>query len=181
MALAGIALVAAARVAASRRLGALRARRETEGSAFEDDETRVEVVLENHGREAVPLVEITDSFGPALSERQALLEAGPLGGGRRRRLAYRTTCSRLWGVHLVGPLTVSAPDPLGLFRPRRAFPDIQPFDLFPRVHAVAGLERLGSRQSFVSQDQTAGRPGQSAAYLGVRDYRPGDDVRRIHW
>src|SRR5262249_1768184 len=25
------------------------------------------------------------------------------------------------------------------------------------------------------------RPGQSTSYMGVRDYRPGDDVRRIHW
>jgi uncharacterized protein (DUF58 family) len=179
--LAGLVLAAAARVTARRRLGCLRVRRETCGSAFEDEETRVEVLLENHGREAIPLVEVTDSFGPALSERQALLEAGPLGGGRRRRLGYRTICSRLWGAHLVGPLTVSVSDPLGLFSPRRAFPDIQPFDLFPRVHPVASLDRLGSRQSFVSQELTAARSGQSAAYLGVRDYRPGDDVRRIHW
>jgi uncharacterized protein (DUF58 family) len=84
-------------------------------------------------------------------------------------------------VHLVGPLAVSASDPLGLFSPRRVFPDIEPFDLFPRVHAVAGLDRLGSRQSFVSQELTTSRAGQSATYLGVRDYRPGDDVRRIHW
>jgi uncharacterized protein (DUF58 family) len=181
MALAGIALLLAARTAAARRLGRLRVRRSTDGSAFEDEETRVEVLLENHGRAPIPLVEVTDTFGPALSERQALLEAGPLGGGRRRRLSYRTVCSRLWGVHLIGPLTVSVSDPLGLFSPRRVFPDIQPFDVFPRVHPMAGLDRLGSRQSFVRQELTAGRAGQSATYLGVRDYRPGDDVRRIHW
>jgi uncharacterized protein (DUF58 family) len=28
---------------------------------------------------------------------------------------------------------------------------------------------------------TAGRPGQSAVFLGARDWRSGDDLRRVHW
>jgi uncharacterized protein (DUF58 family) len=53
--------------------------------------------------------------------------------------------------------------------------------VFPQVHAVGGLERLGARSSFAPSEPTAARAGRSAAYLGVRDFRPGDDVRRVHW
>jgi uncharacterized protein (DUF58 family) len=81
----------------------------------------------------------------------------------------------------VGPLSVSVSDSLGLFSPRRVLPDIRPFDVFPRVHAVGGLERLGARTSFAPSEPTTARAGRSAAYLGVRDFRPGDDVRRVHW
>jgi uncharacterized protein (DUF58 family) len=179
--LALLLLLAAAWTTARRRVSGLHARRRMGGSAFEDEEVRVEIALENHGVAPVRLVEVTDSFGAALADRKVLLDPGPLGPARRRRLAYRTACSRLWGVYTVGPLTVSASDPLGLFSPRRVLPDLGPFDLFPRVHPVAGLERLGSRTSFIPAEPTTARAGQSTAYLGVRDFRAGDDVRRVHW
>jgi uncharacterized protein (DUF58 family) len=166
---------------ARRRLARLHGLRRLTTSAFEGEEVRVEIALENRGSRSVSLVEIVDSFGAALAERKALLDPGPLRPGRRHRLAYRTHCTRLWGVYTVGPLSIGVSDALGLFSPRRLFPDIRPFDLFPRVHPVGGLERLGARRSFASSEPTAARPGQSASYLGVRDFRPGDDLRRVHW
>jgi uncharacterized protein (DUF58 family) len=174
-------LVVLARASAHRRLSRLRASRSVGSSAFEDDVVRVELTLENHGHAPVSLVEITDAFGPALADRKALLDAGPLRPRRRHRLAYRSACSRLWGVYAVGPLTLSVSDALGLFSPRRVLPDIRPFDLFPRVHPVGGLDRLGGRRSFAPSESTAARAGQSAAYLGVREFRSGDDLRRVHW
>jgi uncharacterized protein (DUF58 family) len=180
-ALSAFLLVLLARRQARRRLARLRAYRRVTPSAFEGEEVRVELALENHGAAPVSLIEIVDSFGASLAERKALLDPGPLRPGRRHRLAYRTHCTRLWGVHTVGPLSLSVSDALGLHSPRRLFPDIQPFDLFPRVHPVGGLERLGARSSFAPSDPTAARAGQSASYLGVRDFRPGDDLRRLHW
>jgi uncharacterized protein (DUF58 family) len=170
-----------ARLAARRRLARLEARRAVAAGAFEDDFVRVEIALENRGRGAVSLVEVADSFGAALADRKALLDAGPLRPGRRHRLAYRTQCSRLWGVYTVGPIRLSVSDALGLFSPRRLVPDIRPFDVFPQVHPVGGLEKLGARASFAPSEPTAARAGRSAAYLGVRDFRPGDEVRRVHW
>jgi uncharacterized protein (DUF58 family) len=180
-ALALLLLVSLARVTARRRLARLDGRRSLGTGAFEGEEVRVEIALENRGRAPVSLVEVVDAFGAALADRKALLDPGPLPPGRRHRLAYRTQCSRLWGVYTVGPLGVSVSDPLGLFSPRRLLPDIRPFDVFPRVHPVGGLERLGARSSFAPSEPTTARSGRSSAYLGVRDFRPGDEVRRVHW
>lgn len=155
--------------------------RELYPSAFEDDEVSVSIAVENRSRRTSWLLEIGDSFGPAVADRQALLEPGPLHGGRRRRLAYRTACSRPWGIHTVGPLRLSAADPFGLFHAERVWPQVDPFAVFPKVWPVAEIDRLGARPSLAPQEVTTPRSGRSLAYLGVRDYRPGDDRRRIHW
>jgi uncharacterized protein (DUF58 family) len=68
-----------------------------------------------------------------------------------------------------------------LFPVERGIGQLEAFAVFPRVYDVAGLERLGARPSLTPQDVSSGRPGQSASYLGVREYRSGDDLRRVHW
>ena len=181
LAVGGFALLLVAWGQARRGLAGLRLAREVYPSAFEDDAVPVSLVLENRSRRTAWLVEIRDSFGPAVADRQALLEPGPLRAARRRRLVYRTACSRRWGIYAVGPLTLSASDPFGLFHAERAVPDVAPFAVFPRVWSVAGIEKLGARPSLSSREVTSPRPGQSLAFLGVRDFRPGDDLRRIHW
>jgi uncharacterized protein (DUF58 family) len=181
LALGGFALLVAAWREARSSLAGLNVSRDVYPSAFEDDSVAVSLALENRAPRTAWLVEIGDSFGPAVADRQALLEPGPLRAARRRRLTYRTTCSRPWGIHTVGPLTLAASDPFGLFHAERSLPDVVPFAVFPRVWPMAGIEKLGARRSLAPQEVTSPRPGQSMAYLGVRDYRPGDDLRRIHW
>jgi uncharacterized protein (DUF58 family) len=181
LALGLLAVLALSWRAARRGLRGLEVRRELYPNAFEGDTVAVDVVLENRRRGAAHFLEIGDVFGPGLADRQVVLEPGPLHGARRRRLRYRTFCSRAWGLYLVGPLSLSTSDPLGLFRAERGAGGIGTFAVFPQVQEMAGLERLGARPSLAPEETTAGRSGQSALYLGVRDYRPGDDLRRIHW
>jgi uncharacterized protein (DUF58 family) len=164
-----------------RRLRALAIRRELYPSAFEGEGVAVSLVLENQGGRTVHLVEIADSFGPGLAHRQLLLEPGPLHGRCSRRLTYRTFCSRSWGIYPVGPLSLRTADPMGLFPARRSILQVEPFAVYPQAYRVAALERLGGRATATPQPTTRDRPGQSLAYLGVRDYRPGDDLRRVHW
>lgn len=156
-------------------------RREIAASAFEDDRVPVTLVLENHGRRALNLVEITDAFGPGVADRQVVFEPGPLHARTRRRLSYGTFCSRGYGVFGIGPLSLGIADPLGLYRRRRPLPRIESFAVFPRLQPVAGPEPSGARPSLLPEEQAAARVGWSALYLGIRDYRPGDDPRRIHW
>jgi uncharacterized protein (DUF58 family) len=185
-ALAGLAialglLAARARQRARGALAGLEARREVYASAFEGDSVAVDLHLENRSRRAAFLVEVGDAFGPGIGDRQLLLEPGPLPPASRRHLRYRAHCTRDWGVYAVGPVSLRAADPFGLFPVERGLGQLEPFAVFPRVHDVAGLERLGARPSLTPQDVTSARPGQSAAYLGVREYRSGDDLRRVHW
>jgi uncharacterized protein (DUF58 family) len=180
-AVAGSLLLLFAYTLPRRRLRGLAIRRELYPSAFEGEGVAVSLVLENQGGRTVHLVEIADSFGPGLAHRQLLLEPGPLHGRCGRRLTYRTFCSRSWGIYPVGPISLRTADPMGLFPTRRSILQVEPFAVYPRVYSVAAIERLGGRATATPQPTTRDRPGQSLAYLGVRDYRPGDELRRVHW
>jgi uncharacterized protein (DUF58 family) len=177
----GLGLLALARRRALRTAASLRAAREVYPSAFEDDVVPADLVLENRGARGAHLVQVLDDFGPAMAEHQGLLEPGPLPGRRRRHVRYETACSRRWGIHTVGPLRVVSGDALGLYRITVSDDHVEPFALFPRVAEMPSLARLGGRSSLSPEDHAESRPGQGALTLGVRDYRAGDEVRRVHW
>lgn len=181
MVVALFAMLVLAWVASRLRLRGIAVRRELYPSAFEEDAVGVDVGVENRRAWSAHLLEVSDHFGPGMADRQILLEPGPLRPMRRRRLSYTGYCSRHWGVYVVGPVELTAGDAAGLFHATRAFAQVDMFSVFPRVHEVAGLERMGAIGSLAPQDVTAGRPGQSSVFLGARDWRPGDALRRVHW
>ncbi len=173
------ALLTASWISARRPLAGVTVRRELYASAFEGDEVNVALTVESARR--ARMVEIVDSFGPAIAAEQRMLEPGPLGPGIRRRLNYFGWCSRHWGLHTVGPLQVVCSDASGLFRAWNRLPVIEEFAVFPQVYDVAGLAELGARPTLIPFESSTGRPGQSLISMGVRDYRAGDDLRRVHW
>src|SRR6185295_8562293 len=164
---------------AQRPLDGLRVRRDLYPSAFEGDEVPVEILVESD--RPARMIEIADAFGPSITVEQRMLEPGPLEPGSARRLKYSAFCSRHWGIHPVGPVQVLASDPAGLFHARRLLPVTDEFAVFPQVYDVAGLAEFGARSSMIPHESSAGRAGQSLVSMGIRDYRPGDDPRRIHW
>jgi uncharacterized protein (DUF58 family) len=89
--------------------------------------------------------------------------------------------ARQWGLYTVGPLSIGRFDPLGLFYARREVPRLSPFEVYPRSAFIEALATPGGRASLASRDVTAAAAGHSLVYRGVREYRAGDDVRRIHW
>jgi uncharacterized protein (DUF58 family) len=166
---------------AARGLGGVGVRRHSPASAFEEDMVGVDLFLENHSRREVRLLLVTDSFGPGLADAQSVLEPGPLPAGLQRRLQYRTFCSRQWGAYTVGPLWLGCWDPMGLRHARRRVELVDSFALYPRVNDVPALPSRGGRAGLAPEESSAPRGGQSTLFLGVRDYRSGDDVRSIHW
>jgi uncharacterized protein (DUF58 family) len=164
---------------ARRGLDGIRLSREIYPSAFEGDEVAVSLLFES--ARPVRRIEIADTFGAAIVTEQRMLEPGPVGPGARRRLGYASLCSRQWGIYTVGPVTVSRSDSAGLFRARKDLAVVEEFAVFPHVYDVAGLAPLGAQRSLAPHEVTASRTGQGLLYLGVRDYRPGDDLRQVHW
>jgi uncharacterized protein (DUF58 family) len=166
-------------VVARRPLAGVTARRELYPSAFEGDEVPVEIIL--RGDRGARMLEVIDEFGPSITVEQRMLEPGPLEAGVERRLKYVSYCSRHWGTHPVGPIQIVSSDPAGLFHAGTSLPVIEEFAVFPQVYDVAGLSELGARSTLIPHESSAGRPGQSLIAMGVREYRAGDDLRRVHW
>ncbi|MGE0383753.1 MAG: DUF58 domain-containing protein [Gammaproteobacteria bacterium] len=94
--------------------------------------------------------------------------AVPLAPVRRGYLHF----DRIW---------VMRPDPLGLVNSVHALPLPQPLLVLPRLHPVRLPRAAGPRRYQPGGERTAISVGDSQEFAGLRDYRPGDSPRHIHW
>jgi uncharacterized protein (DUF58 family) len=78
-------------------------------------------------------------------------------------------------------LSVARPDPLGLVRALRAqlLPDV--LVVLPRRYPLPPLDLPGSRRYQPGGITMASSVGDSEEFLSLRDYRPGDPLKRVHW
>ena len=77
--------------------------------------------------------------------------------------------------------TVALPDPLGLvWRGHRAEAPGQVLVL-PRRYKLPPLDLPGTRRHQPGGVSQASSVGDSGEFIGLRDYRPGDPMQRIHW
>jgi uncharacterized protein (DUF58 family) len=72
---------------------------------------------------------------------------------------------------------VESSDPLGLFRSRRSSPDAEIALVLPRFMSLSRRPEVRELEASVA----APRAGSGTELFGVREYRPGDALRRIHW
>jgi len=84
------------------------------------------------------------------------------------------------GRHRIGPLRIRLADPLGMVELVRTFAAATEVIVVPRIVPLPGLSLPGGHEELgADAARTAGATG--ADDLTVRPYRPGDDLRRIHW
>jgi uncharacterized protein (DUF58 family) len=101
---------------------------------------------------------------------------------RRRgtaRLGYRVHPT-MRGVHQLGPLRARITDPFGLAEFERELAGQSRVVVVPRTVALGGLP--GGSGTGVGDDGSVRlRSGQGEDDAVVRQYRQGDDLRRVHW
>ncbi len=115
----------------------------------------------------------------AHSEPSDSLELAP---ESQQRLMMTLKPSRR-GVLPLNRLRVLARDPFGLFqraRPVQCSPNS--ILVLPRRYPIGPLDLPGKRQlDELGAGVVASSVGQSDEFIGLRDYRPGDPPRHIHW
>ncbi len=101
-------------------------------------------------------------------------------GGRQRRFYVARTWLTRRGSFPLGPTTLIVSDPLGLFRLRRQFPATRSLIVFPPIYPIAAfLSPAGLLPGgHVIRRKTMEITPHAA---GLRDYLPGDPLKRIHW
>jgi uncharacterized protein (DUF58 family) len=82
------------------------------------------------------------------------------------------------GLLSVGPLTLSRRGLAGLAHARTVVGDVVEVRVVPRVLPVRGLPG-GVRRGHVGAEERVERGGTDL--VGLREYVPGDDLRRLHW
>ncbi|GAA8852873.1 DUF58 domain-containing protein [Helicobacter pylori] len=143
-----------------------------------DGHADVTVQVRNAGRLSTPLLRGEETLAYALGDRPHLL-VPRLDSGESRRLSYRVR-SHVRGHHVIGPLSVRVTDPFGLATRSIAVPGQTSLVVLPRVlplTPVRGVRAGGGGETSTSSRVTL----QGEDDIGVREYRIGDDLRRIHW
>ncbi len=113
----------------------------------------------------------------AVVPEQTVPALGPRGEGEVR---VELTPSRRGFVRFAG-LTLARPDPFGLSRALTPVPLPQSLLVLPKRYPVPPVQLPGRRKFQQGGVALAGSVGDSEEFVALRDYRPGDPLRRIHW
>lgn len=143
-----------------------------------DGHSDVTLWVRNVGRRSTPLLRGEEGLGYALGDRPHVLVPG-LRSGESRQLTYRVR-SHIRGHHPIGPLTVRMTDPFGLATRAATVPGENVLVVLPRTLPLSPVRGVPAR----SGGETSSSPRMALHGeddVGVREYRIGDDLRRIHW
>jgi uncharacterized protein (DUF58 family) len=140
-------------------------------------EGRVDLAIEATGRRT-PTVSVSDAFDRGRRSARFLL--APLHTGETARAAYRIPTDRR-GRFELGPLRATVADPFGLASRTTRVLRAEEVIVYPRVFDVVALPEEGGSELDRDQPRAHGRLDPGGEFLTLRDYEPGDDLRRVHW
>jgi len=83
-------------------------------------------------------------------------------------------------MRLIG-MDIIRPDLLGLFRSAVTVSCEESLLVIPKMYKTPGLQLFGSRKHNQKGVALASHIGDSEEFVSLRDYRPGDPLRTIHW
>jgi uncharacterized protein (DUF58 family) len=162
-----------------------------EHRTFIGEPVRLDVELEN--RKALPLpwytwrmavsdpIEAKDEhLGASASPGLSFLQRrGSMGWYERRHWTFEID-ARERGFFQVGPTWLKSADLLGVFPRENVFPHVEHLTVYPRVFA---LDDLGLPADRPFGEQRGGIPvfEDPLRIAGLREYRPGDPLKRIDW
>ena len=78
-------------------------------------------------------------------------------------------------------LALHCPDPLGLTKTRKFLPLSQSLLVLPKRYPLPFIPLPGTRKHHPGGVSLAASVGESEEFFSLRDYRPGDPLRKIHW
>lgn len=175
--LAGVWLLA--RWATPRSLRRLEVRREFTDHAFLGETVEVTLRLRNPGRLPVPWLRIVETLPIALAATGQLRRALSLRPREEATVRYTLRCARR-GYYPIGPLQLSSGDLFGFAQAQARSEGADYLTIYPRIVPLARLD-LPSQLPFGALASPQRLFEDPARLRGVRTYRPGDSLRRIHW
>jgi len=138
----------------------------------------VRLRLENIGRMPTGLLLLEDHVPYVLGARPRFV-LDRMSSRWRRDVGY-TVRSDVRGRFALGPLTLRVTDPFGLVELSRSFKSQDILLVTPQVHQLAPA-RLGGEWASTGESRPRSAVADGEEDVTVREYRDGDDLRRVHW
>jgi uncharacterized protein (DUF58 family) len=100
--------------------------------------------------------------------------------GFSRKVTYNCICPNR-GKYRLGPFTVYFFDPLGLFFFKRMYPEYSEVYVYPKTFPINRFPRMAKGVQPWFGINTGRSSGDEDEFFGVREYKEGDPIKRIHW
>ncbi len=139
---------------------------------------RIDLDLANEGRSSAGAILVEDQVPYALGTRPRFVLQG-IARKWQRKVSYQVR-SDVRGRFEIGPLTIRIADPFGLIELRRLVPGKGVLVVTPRTVALPPIPVMGGWSGSGEHRPQAFAAG-SAEDVSVREYRRGDELRRVHW
>lgn len=85
------------------------------------------------------------------------------------------------GAYTLGPVFAGVTFPFGIFRFSSKLPSEHRILVTPRIHPINSLGLNPGMRYQPGGVPMASETGESLEFMGVREYRQGDSLRKIHW
>ncbi|HSF36850.1 MAG TPA: DUF58 domain-containing protein [Nocardioides sp.] len=138
----------------------------------------VELTVSNESRTPTGVLLLEERLPYVLGTRPRFVLEG-LGHGWRRHATYQVR-SELRGQFDIGPMSVRVTDPFGLVELGRTFHATTRLTVTPRTVSLPSIP-LGGAWTGSGDNRPRAFATGSAEDVTVREYRRGDDLRRVHW
>ena len=138
----------------------------------------VSLRLQNAGRMPTGVLLLEDKVPYVVGSRPRFV-IDHMGSRWRQEVAYPVR-SDVRGRYLLGPLTVRVSDPFGFVELTRSFAERSTMIVTPQVHALAA-NRLSGEWSGTGDNRPRAFAAAGSEDVTVREYRQGDELRRVHW
>lgn len=143
-----------------------------------DQPATVELCVSNPSRTRSPVIAAEEILDYSLGDRPRVVIPS-LRRGQSHTLRYEVR-SHIRGRHRLGPLALSVSDPFGLTDRAVTMQTTAELVVLPRVVTLGtsstGAHGVGSEGTIPHMVALHGEDD-----ISVRDYRDGDDLRRVHW
>ncbi len=161
---------------------ALTVRRSISDRVYVWDQFPVSLEITNEGRLPLFLIKVSERLSPWLvSETPTDFIVPALWPGETTRLSYRLR-GRKRGVHPIGPTQAVVSDPFGLFSRWVEVGGSAEAVIYPKPIPLEGAVVSGGSEAHAISTGERSRGAESGMeFYGIRDYQPGDELRRIHW
>lgn len=138
----------------------------------------VELKLDNPGRTPTGLMLLEDTVPYVLGSRPRFV-IDQLRPRWHREMTY-TLRSDVRGRYTLGPLSVRLSDPFGFVELSRSFQARTALVVTPVIHALPSTSLSGD-WSGTGDNRPRAFAAAGSEDITVREYRLGDDLRRVHW
>ena len=140
--------------------------------------SRVELSVRNQGNRRTPVLGTRDPFDGG--RRWARFQLAPLDPGETARAAYRLPTDER-GVFPLGPLQLTLSDPFGVATSTSLTAPQTSLTVYPRIDHIRPLPQAPGPDPNATATHPTALSLTGEDFYALREYQPGDDIRRVHW